>query len=93
MNLRDYSLDVRHARAATLDRLEPLLHELRNVPGLNERTRGVFYRRSKAFLHFHEDAAGIHADIRLGDDFERFRAETDGERGALLDRVIAALSG
>jgi hypothetical protein len=75
-----------------LDGLEPLLLRLREVPGLVERKRGVFYRGSKAFLHFHEDPTGLHADVRLDTDFERFRVETDDERAALLERVRAAVS-
>ena len=63
------------------------LAEVRAVPGLVERTRGVFYRRSKPFLHFHEDPSGIHADVRNGDDFERHRAETTAERAALLELI------
>ncbi|HEX7168087.1 MAG TPA: hypothetical protein VF230_14005 [Acidimicrobiales bacterium] len=59
------------------------------MPGLVEKKRGVFYRRSKAFLHFHEDPTGLHADVRLGDDFERFRVESETERADLLERVRA----
>lgn len=78
---------MRHASATALDELEPLLQRLRGLPGLVERSRGVFYRRSRAFLHFHEDPAGLFADVRLGHDFERFRVQTDDERAALLDRI------
>jgi hypothetical protein len=81
---------VRHAGAGALDELEPFLDRLRAVPGLVERTRGVFYRRSRAFLHFHEDPSGLHADVRLGPDFRRFRVETAEEREALLQRIQAA---
>ena len=75
---------MRHARSDALDELEPFLEEIRRVPGLVERTRGVFYRRSKAFLHFHEDVSGLHADVRVTDDFERFRVQTASEREQLL---------
>ena len=78
---------MRHARSDALDELEPLLEELRVLPGLVEKSRGVFYRRSKAFLHFHEDPSGLHADVRLGDDFERFRVQTKTEQAALVRRV------
>ena len=82
---------MRHARAAALEQLEPLLAELRAIGGLQERKPGVFYRRSRAFLHFHEDPSGLHADVRLTDDFERFRVETERERRELVRRVVAAL--
>ena len=81
---------VRHARAQALDELEPFLERLRAVPGLVEKTRGVFYVRSKAFLHFHEDPSGVHADVRLGSDFTRVRAETAEERDELLTRIQEA---
>jgi hypothetical protein len=78
---------MKHARSDALDTIEPLLAEIRTVPGLVEKTRGVFYRKSQAFLHFHEDPSGLHADIRTGDEFERFRAETASEREALLTLI------
>jgi hypothetical protein len=81
---------VRHARAQALDELEPFLERLRAVPGLVEKTRGVFYVRSRAFLHFHEDPSGMHADVRLGSNFSRVRVETAEERDALLERIRAA---
>jgi hypothetical protein len=80
---------MRHATSAALDELEPLLERLRSVPGLVEKRRGVFYRRSKAFLHFHEDPSGIHADVRFGDEFERVRVDTDVERETLIARIRA----
>jgi len=82
---------VRHAREAALDELEPLLTRLRDVPGLTERRRGVFYKKSKAFLHFHEDPTGLYADVRLTADFERFRAQTPAEQESLLAKVVAAI--
>ena len=54
------------------------------MAGLKERSRGVFYLHSKPFLHFHEDPAGIHADLRIDADFVRFRVQTRVEQRALL---------
>lgn len=82
---------MRHARRAALDELEPLLQQLRTLPALRERSRGVFYRGSTAFLHFHEDPAGHHADVRVGADFERFRVQEPAEQQALLERVRAVV--
>jgi len=64
-----------------------MLDQLRSVPCLTEKSRGVFYQKSKAFLHFHEDPSGLYADVRLHDDFERVRVETDAERRALVARI------
>jgi hypothetical protein len=80
---------MRHATSERLQEIEPLLERLRSVPGLVEKKPGVFYRKSKAFLHFHEDPSGLHADVRLEEEFERVRAETDVEREALLARIRA----
>lgn len=78
---------MKHASEETLDHLEPFLCELRSVDGLVETKRGVFYRKSKAFLHLHEDPSGLHADVRLGEDFERQRVETEDERAAFLAKI------
>lgn len=83
---------MKHATAAALDRLEPVLAELRRLDGLKEKSRGVFYRASKAFLHFHEDPAGLFADVRnAGGDFDRYRVETDAERAAFVAAVKALI--
>jgi hypothetical protein len=78
---------VRHASAATVEELEPFLDQLRAMPGLIEKRPGVFHRKSKEFLHFHDDPSGIHADVRLGPEFERFRVQTLAERQTLATRI------
>ena len=83
---------MKHAGAEALDRLEPFLRELRARTGLKEKSRGTFYRGSRAFLHFHEHGAEFYADVRLRDDFERFPATTGTERKALLRQVDRALA-
>ena len=73
---------MRHARDQDLDRLDDLLAELRTLPGLIEKKRGVFYRKSRAFLHFHEDPKGMFAD--LSDPDERIDVTEPAGRAALL---------
>jgi len=77
---------MKHATSAALDALEPLLAELRTLPGLVEKSRGVFYRKSRAFLHFHEDPKGLFADVRTADgsDFERIDVTEPPGRAALI---------
>jgi hypothetical protein len=82
---------MRHATPSALDRLEPLLERLRKLDGLAETKRGNFYWRSKAFLHFHEDPSGLHADVRISTEFERFRVETPAEQDNLFAAVRRAL--
>ena len=84
---------MKHAGPAALDTIEPLLADIRAAaPDLVEKTRGHFYRRSKGFLHFHEDPTGMYADLRVGDGFERFRATAPAEQAELLQRIAALVS-
>ena len=84
---------MKHAGPTALDALEPLLTKLRAFGALKEKTRGVYYLKSRAFLHFHEDTSGAYADIRIpgAGDFERVRADTPDGEAELLARVTAAL--
>ena len=75
---------MKHADAAALDKLEDLLQQLRALGVLNERSRGVFYWKSKPFLHFHDDPTGLYADLRTGADFERFEVNSSAQRRSLL---------
>jgi hypothetical protein len=84
---------MRHARDLDLDRIEPLLARIRaaSPPGLKERKRGVFYFKSQAFLHFHEDPKGMFADVGLGKGFERLQVDDAAGAEALLGRIEAIL--
>ena len=83
---------MKHATAPGLDRIEELLRQIRGLGVLREKTRGVFYRGGRAALHFHEDAAGMFADLRLGGDWERLVVNTAAERAALLRRIHGGFS-
>ena len=92
MGVARYAAPMKHAGPATLQALEPVLARVRALPGLVERSPGCFYKGSKAFLHFHEDPAGTHADVKLdADGFTRVRAETASERDALVALAARAL--
>jgi hypothetical protein len=83
---------MRHARPDDLVPIEGLLRDLRSVSGLVERSPGTFYRRSRAFLHFHADPSGLFADVRLqGEDFDRFPVDSPSAQAALLAQVRIAL--
>lgn len=75
---------MRHARPAALDRLETLIAALREIDGLVEKSRGVFYTRGRAFVHFHEDGEGLFADIHGDDDFDRFEVTAASAQHAFL---------
>lgn len=84
---------MKHAGSSALDDLEPLLAQLRGLAGMVEKKRGVFYRGSQAFLHFHEDPKGLFADLRApgGSDFERFDVTAPDGRQRLLAAAAARL--
>jgi hypothetical protein len=84
---------MKHVSAEGLDDLDDVVRRLREIDGLTEKKRGVFYRRSDAFLHFHEDPSGLYADVRLDDEFERVRVTTKAERKHLVSLVRAAMRG
>jgi hypothetical protein len=83
---------VKHASLDALKHLESLLLELRKFPDLRERSLGIFYRKSKPFLHFHEDPAGLFADLRISEEFERFPVNSASERGTLIKTIERALA-
>jgi hypothetical protein len=82
---------MRHARPDDLAPLEELLRGLRALGALTERKPGTFYRGSKAFLHFHVDPAGLFADVKVGTEFERYRATTKAEQRRVLGVARRAL--
>jgi len=85
---------MRHAGPQTLASLAPLLRRLRGMPALSERRPGVFYLASRAYLHFHDDPAGIFADVKLDRaTFARVRVSTARERLRFLARVARSLDG
>lgn len=76
---------MKHASAATLAELDALLREIRALAGLVEKSPGCFYRKGRAYLHFHEDAAGLFADVKLdGGAFTRMRVSTAQEQADFL---------
>lgn len=84
---------MKHAGSVALDELEGLLAQIRTLPGLKEKARGVFYWKSRAFLHFHEDPKGIFADLRDagGHDFDRFDVTRPTDHAGLLEAAAARL--
>jgi hypothetical protein len=78
---------MKHVGAEALDRLKPLLVQLREVPGIKEKKRGTFYGKSKALLHFHEDGEVLLAVVRTAEEWERIRVTTKREQTDLLKRI------
>jgi hypothetical protein len=90
-----YPLDgggfMKHAGSDALRGLADLLDQIRAKDGIQEKKLGIFYRQSNAFLHFHEDPAGLFADVKLGAEFNRYPVNTKRERTALLSRIDRTL--
>ncbi len=82
---------MKHATSAALGGLSELLDQIRIKDGLKEKKLGIFYRKSKSFLHFHEDLAGLFADLSVGTDFERYPVNTGHEWKVLLSAIDRAL--
>ena len=84
---------MRHATDSALDKLESLLGEIRRChANLRERKRGAFYKGGQGWLHFHEDPAGLFADLKIGGRFARFRINTKAERKDLLRELRNSLA-
>jgi hypothetical protein len=85
---------MKHAGATALDQIEDLPAALRAIGGFKEKSRGVFYRKSQAFLHFHEDPSGLHADISGRDGgFVRLRADSAPTPASSGGSSISTASG
>lgn len=82
---------MKHAGPEALDALADLIAAVR-ARGLKDPRPGIFYRKGKAWLHFHEDKAGLFADIRLGAEWERFRVSDAAEQANLLRLIDRSLT-
>jgi hypothetical protein len=78
---------MKHAGRDALEALGDLLVNLRARTGLVEKRSGIFYVKGRAFLHFHEDRAGLFADLRQGGDWQRFPVNSSDERAELLEII------
>jgi hypothetical protein len=82
---------MKHAGQDTLDALEDLLVKIRQYPSLKEKKRGIFYWKSNAFLHFHDDHGQRFADLRVDSDWVRFPVNTQADQDTLLEQVAIVL--
>jgi hypothetical protein len=82
-----YCLGIMHATPDALDTLEGLLVQIRQRPALTERKRGIFYRKSAGWLHFHGKPGDVHADLKVGRDWVRLPVNRRNE----WQRLLAAL--
>jgi hypothetical protein len=78
---------MKRAGVTTLERIAPLLKELRAHWALRERTPGHFFLGRQEVLHFHADPAGVFADLRLSSGFVRLPATTAADQADILERI------
>ena len=84
---------MKHATAETIASIEPLLTRIRELPGLKEKKAGIFYFKSSAFLHFHEDGDQVFADIKINPPvFQRYPATTADEQNDLVRLIREKLA-
>ena len=81
---------MKHAGEKALATITTQLAQIRAL-NLKERSPGVFYFKSKPYLHFHEDPSGIYADVRIDVEWERFAINDPSEWRNLLKRINDAL--
>jgi len=76
-----------HADEAALQRLLPLLRQLREIKGLREMKPGIFYLKGSAFIHFHDDAGVLVADLKKAGSsgFDRYPVDTPPGQRKLVD--------
>ena len=77
-----------HADEAALQKLLPLLRQLREIKGLKEMKPGIFYLKGSAFIHFHTEAEALVADLKKagGSGFDRYVVDAaQGQRKLVED--------
>lgn len=79
------------ARKATLQQLDPWLEEVRGlgIDGLVEKANGAFYKRRAGILHFHEDDAGVYADVKVAGEWQRVAIDADRGKRKVIDLLRA----
>ena len=82
---------MKHADVRALEAVSDLIENLRRRPVLVEKKLGIFYTKGRAFLHFHKDPTGLFADLRQGDDWQRFPVNHPDECATLLAAVDQTL--
>jgi hypothetical protein len=78
---------LKHADVRALEAVSDLIENLRRRSNLVEKKLGIFYTKGRAFLHFHKDPAGLFADLREGDEWQRYPVNDPDECTRLLAAV------
>ena len=75
------------AEAEALQKLLPVLRQLREIKGVQETKPGIFYARRDAFIHFHDEGGTLFADLKKpgGAGFDRYPLDTPAQQRKLVD--------
>jgi hypothetical protein len=78
---------VARAEAEALQKLLPVLRQLREIKGVQEIRPGIFHARRDAFVHFHDEGGALFADLKKpgGAGFDRYPLETAAQQRKLVD--------
>jgi hypothetical protein len=79
-------------KKSTLQLIAPILSVLRAHPTLHEVRPTAFHLDGRDFLHFHEEADGVFADVRLSKGFVRMPVSSEFEQSEFLARIDEVLS-
>lgn len=74
-------------KRATLEILGPLLEILRAHRSLEEVRPATFQLDGRPFLHFHEEADGVFADVLLAKGRVHVRVSSRAEQADLVERI------
>ena len=86
------SVSVSLMKQASLDQISPLLSVLRAHPELEGIRPLTFHLHGRDFLHFHDYADGMAADVRLAKRVVRMAVASAAEQAELLGQIEACLS-
>lgn len=70
---------MKHASLETIKSIEQYLKKIRTYNKLKEKKEGIFYNKGSAFLHFHEDKELLFADLKINNEWKRFRVNNNQE--------------
>ncbi len=79
-------------RDSTLQAIAPLLNALRAYSALDEIRPAAFHLKGRDFIHFHEMAHGVVADVLLSKGRVQMPVSNDAEQAELLERIELQLS-
>lgn len=79
---------MKHASSETIKSIEQYLVNIRKLKNLKEKKEGTFYKKSSAFLHFHEDKELLFADLKINNQWQRFSLNNQHEWDNLISHII-----